>query len=82
MLHRQDTAVDALPVGLQVVDELMKAKMQAHIIRPVVQALALQLRGQLSKQQQPHATAAEPCSYVPLLRLPVVDLQSGPYDMR
>ena len=83
MLHRQETAVNMLlPLGLQVVDELMKAKMQAHIIGPAVQALALQLRGQLSKRQQPRAAAAEPCSYVPLLRMPVVNLKSGPYDIR
>ena len=60
----------------------MKTKMQVLIIGPVVQALALQLRGQLSKKKQPRAAAAEPCSYVPLLRMPVVKLQSGPYDMR
>lgn len=82
LLHRQDRAVDVLPLGLQVVDELMKTKIQAHIIGPVVQALGLQLRGQLSKRQQPCAAAAETCSYVPLLRMPVVRLQSGPFDIR
>ena len=83
LLHRQDTAVKVpTPLGLQAVDELMKTKMQAHIIGPVVQALALQLRGQLSRRQQPRAAAAEPCSYVPLLRMPVIKLQSGHYDMR
>ena len=82
MLHRQDRAVDIRPLGLQVVDELMKTKIEAHIIGPVVQALGLQLRGQLSKRQQPCAAAAETCSYVPLLRMPVVRLQSGPFDIR